>query len=195
MPDQLVHEHVATDQRYSLARGDWHQFSSVYNIWANTEELVSKCHSSTLQDQAEDVHQRAYVSAQRDNVDVTYQQNHYMLPLLVEGNGPSPFGRSWLQHIESQRELQLFRKCPPLPLIEFLDCWESRRMSFRSKMQPFKATLCLESDAQPRLHKPRSVQSSQVSHTVRETHANLWVISHSHTWTRKSHATLTNLSL
>ena len=44
-------------------------------------------------------------------------------------------------------------------------------MSFRSKMQPFKATLYLESDAQPRLHKPRSVQSSQVSHTVRETHA------------------------
>lgn len=33
-------------------------------------------------------------------VDVTYQQNHYTLPLIVvEGNGPSLFGRNWLQHI------------------------------------------------------------------------------------------------
>ena len=33
-------------------------------------------------------------------VDITYQQNHFTLPLIVvEGNGPSLFGRNWLQHI------------------------------------------------------------------------------------------------
>ena len=64
-------------------------------------------------------------------VDVTYRQNHYTLALfVVEGNGPSLFGRSWLQHIcldWKSLGVVTVQKVPSL--IEF--CCGSMRMFFR----------------------------------------------------------------
>ena len=77
-------------------------------------------------------------------VDVTYQQNHYTLPLIVvEGNGPSLFGRNWLQHICLDWKSLGVANVQEVPSpIEFLlrkyeDVFQEELVT----MRPFKATL------------------------------------------------------
>ena len=79
-------------------------------------------------------------------VDVTYRQNHYTLALfVVEGNGPTLFGRSWLEHIcldWKSLGVVTVQKVPSL--IEFLlwkyeDVFQERLATMRR----FKADLCL----------------------------------------------------
>ena len=94
-------------------------------------------------------------------VDVTYQQNHYTLPLIVvEGNGPGLFGRNWLQHIcldwKSLGVVTVQEVPSPSEFLlrKYEDVYQEE---LATTMRPFKATLHLKSDAAPRFHKPRSV--------------------------------------
>ena len=93
-------------------------------------------------------------------VDVTYRQNHYTLALfVVEGNGPSLFGRSWLQHIcldWKSLGVATVQKVPS-PIEFLLRKYEDVFQEGLATMRPFKADLCLKNDAIPRFHKPRSV--------------------------------------
>ena len=94
-------------------------------------------------------------------MDVTYQQNHYTLPLImVEGNGPSLFGRNWLQHIcLDWKSLGVVTvQEVPFPSEFLLKKYEDVfQEELATTMRPFKATLHLKSDAAPGFHKPRSV--------------------------------------
>ena len=77
-------------------------------------------------------------------VDVTYQQNHYTLPLIVvEGNGPSLFGRNWLQHIcldWKSLGVATAQKVPS-PIEFLLRKYEDVFQEELVTMRPFKATL------------------------------------------------------
>ena len=93
-------------------------------------------------------------------VDITYQQNHFTLPLMVvEGNGPSLFGRNWLQHIcLDWKSLGVATvQEVPSPIEFLLRKYEDVFQEGLATMRPFKATLCLKSDAVSRFDKPRSV--------------------------------------
>ena len=94
-------------------------------------------------------------------VSVVYEHNaHDNLSLfVVQGNGPSLLGRSWLQRIRlNWRALGIatVRKVPSLPdalLHKYATVFDDGQAT----MHPFKATLSLKSGAEPRFHRPRPV--------------------------------------
>ena len=93
-------------------------------------------------------------------VDVTYQGNTYALTLyVVQGNGPTLLGRSWLQHIRLDwRSLGIATIQTGSPQPEsLLKKYEAVFEGGLGKMHHFKASLHINRDAVPRFHRPRSV--------------------------------------
>lgn len=91
---------------------------------------------------------------------VNKQSMHNDLPLfVVQGNGPSLLGRSWLQHIHlNWRALGIatVRKVPSQP-DALLQKYATVFDDGQATMHPFKATLSLRSGAEPHFHRPRPV--------------------------------------